>query len=66
MVCGGSVLIFVWFALYVHSSFSIILTRKRACCFAFIASRVSCYCKCSLVLSHGALYWSAVCDCGSS
>ena len=40
--------------------------EERACCFAFIASGVSCYCKCSLALSHGAMYWSAVCDGGIS
>ena len=25
-----------------------------------------CYCKCSLALLHGAVGWSAVCDCGIS
>ena len=27
---------------------------------------MSCYCKCSLALPHGAMGWSAVCDCGIS
>ena len=38
--------------------------EERAGCFAFIVLLVSCYCKCSVALSHGAMGWSAVCDCG--
>ena len=52
--------------LCVLSSFAIILKRKRACCFAFIVLRVSCYCKCSVNLPHGAVGWSVVCECGIS
>ena len=33
-------------------------------CFAFIILRMSCYCKCSVTLPHGAVGWSLVCDCG--
>ena len=50
-------------------SFAIILKRKRdvvACCFAFIVLRMPCYCKCSVAFPHGAVGWSAVCDCGTS
>ena len=44
-----------WYALlYVLSSFEIILTRKRAGCFAFIVLWVSCYCKSPLALPHSA------------
>ena len=39
---------------------------ERAGCFAFIVLRKSCYCKCSVTLPHGALGWSAMCDCGFS
>ena len=51
IVCWGSVFVFVWYALlYAHSSFVVILTRK----IAFIVFRMSCYCKCSVALPHGA------------
>ena len=39
---------------------------ERACCFAFIVFCMYCYCKCSVVLPHGAMGWSAMCDCGDS
>ena len=58
-----------WYVLLcVLSSFAIILKRKRvrAGYFAFIVLRMSCYCKCSVALPHGAMGWSAVCDCGIS
>ena len=35
----------------------------RAGCFAFIVLRMSCYCKCSVILPHTAVGWSDVCDC---
>ena len=38
--------------------------EERAGCLAFIIFRMSCYCKCSVALPHGAVGWSAVCDCG--
>ena len=40
--------------------------EKRAGCFAFIFFQISCYCKCSAALPHGAVGWTAVCDCGLS
>ena len=40
--------------------------EERTSCFAFIVLRMSCYCKCSVILSHSAVGWSAVCDCGIS
>ena len=35
-------------------------------CFTFIVFLVSCGCCCSLSLPHGAVVWSAACDCGIS
>ena len=40
--------------------------EERAGCFAFIVFQMSCYCKCFVALRHGAVGWSAVCDCGIS
>ena len=61
------VFVVAWYALlYIHSSFAIILTRKRAGCFALIVFQMSCYCKCSVALPHCAMGWSAVCNCGIS
>ena len=40
--------------------------RERAGCFTFIVFSMSCYCECPVTLSHGAVGWSAVCDCGIS
>ena len=37
---------------------------EKAGCFAIIVLQMSCYCKCSVALPHGAVGWSAVCDCG--
>ena len=34
--------------------------------FAFIVLRMSCYCKCSVALPHGATIWSPVCVFGFS
>ena len=31
-----------------------------------IVLRISCCCKCSVTLPHGAVGWSALCDCGIS
>ena len=58
-----------WYAIRCAlSSFAIILKRKRerAGCFAIIVSRMSCYCKYSVAIPHGAMGWYAVCDCGIS
>ena len=55
-----------WYTLlYVLSSFAIILTRKKELV-AFVVFQMSCYCKCSMALPHGAMGLSAVCDCGIS
>ena len=35
-------------------------------CFAIIVLQMYCYYKCSVALPHGAVGWSAVCDCGIS
>ena len=40
--------------------------EERAGCFAFIVLRMYFYCKCSVTLPHGAVGWSALCDCGVS
>ena len=34
--------------------------EEKAGCFAFIALQVSCPCKCSVALPHGAKGWSSV------
>ena len=48
-------------------SFAIILKKKRELVwFAFIVLQMSCYCKFSVTLPHGAVGWSAVCDCSIS
>ena len=52
--------------LCVLSSFAVILKRKRVGCFASIVLRMCCYCKCCVALPHGAVSWSAVCDCDIS
>ena len=47
--------------------FVVLQSSKRGrVCFPFIALRMSCYCICSVNLPHGAVGWSAVCDCGIS
>ena len=58
-----------WYALlyvlssYVLSSFAIILARKReGWLVCFCVFQISCYCKYSAALPHGAVGWSAVCD----
>ena len=40
--------------------------KERADCFALIVFLLSCCCKCSVALPHGAVGRSAVCDCGFS
>ena len=64
--CWGSVFVLV---LCVLSSFANILKRKRelvALLLLLTVLRMSCYCKCSVTLPHGAVGWSAVYDCGIS
>ena len=54
----------IWYALlYVHSSFAIILKRKRKLVVKFfIVLQMSCYYKCAVALPHSDMGWSAVCD----
>ena len=49
----------------VHSSFVIILMRKRKLV-AIIVLQMCCYYKCSVALPHGVVVWSAVGNCGIS
>ena len=59
--------LFCYALLCVHSSFAIILKGEvKAGCFAIIVLQMYCYYKCSVALPHGAVGWSAVCDCGIS
>ena len=39
---------------------------ERTGCFALSVLQMDCDCYCSLTLPHGAMGWSAVCDCGIS
>ena len=39
---------------------------ERAGCFTFIVFLMSCYCNCFVVLAHGSVDRSAVCDFGIS
>ena len=40
--------------------------EEKAGCFALTAFLMSCDSRCSVALSHGAMGWSAICDCGIS
>ena len=40
--------------------------EEKAGRFAIIVLHMYCYYKCSVALPHGAVGWSAVCDCGIS
>ena len=65
-LCVGVLCLYIRFVIhyykYVHSSFAIILKRKRK----LIVVLMSCYYKFSVAQPHGAMGWSAVCDCGIS
>ena len=61
IVCG-SMSLFCCALLWVHSSFAIILKRKRK----MVALLLLSYSKCSVALLHGAVGWSEECDCGIS
>ena len=52
-------LCFCYALLYVHS----IEEEEKAGCFAITFLKMYCYYKCSVALPHGAVGWSAVCDC---
>ena len=56
-----------WYALLnVFSIFAIILKRKRELVTFLLLFLMSCYCKCPITFPHGAMGWSAICDCGIS
>ena len=55
--------LFCYALLCVHSSLA---KKEKAGCFATIVLQMYCYCKCSVVVLHGAVGWSAVFDCGIS
>ena len=40
--------------------------EEKAVCFAIIVLQMFCYCKSSVVLPHGIVGWSALCDFGIS
>ena len=40
--------------------------EEKSGCFAIIVLQVYCYYECSVTLPHGAVDWSAVCNCGIS
>ena len=66
LVVWGSVFVFV-----VHYFVSFLVLHhheeeERAGCFAFNVLQMSCYSICSVTLPHGAVGWSALCDCGIS
>ena len=60
----GSVLVFVLECITLCPNH--IDEEERISCVYFIVFWMSCYCKCPVALSHGAMGWSAVCDCGIS
>ena len=65
---GGSVLDFVWVCITLCPFFfcNHLDEEDKAGCFGIIVVHMYCYYKCSVALPHGALGWSAVCDCGIS
>ena len=60
--------LFCYALLCVHSSFAIILKRKRKLVALLLLTcrMIYCYYKCSVALPHGAVGWSTVCDYGIS
>ena len=60
--------LFCYALLCVHSSFAIMLKRKsKLVALLLLPYRLMyCYYKCSVALPHGAVGWSAVCDCDIS
>ena len=47
-----------------HLLASCLEEEKKAGCFANIVLQMYCNYKCSVALPHGAVGWTAVCDCG--
>ena len=66
IVCRGSVFVFVFVCTTLNPFlfYNNLDEEGRVGCFAFIVFWMSCYCKRSMSLLHGAVGWSAVCDCG--
>ena len=59
--------LFYYAVLSTHSTFAKNLDFEgRACCFTLIVFLLSYDFKCSVALSHGAVGWSAIFDCGIS
>ena len=59
--------LFCYALLCVHSSVcNHLKEEEKASCFAIIALQMYSYYKCSVALSHGAVGWSGVCNCGIS
>ena len=60
---------FVYFVMHYFVSilfYNHLEEEEKVDCFAIIVLQMYCYCKCSVALPHGAVGWSAVCDCGIS
>ena len=68
--CVWGFFVGLWFSMHYFMSFLVLQSswrgRERAGFFAFIVFWMSCYCKCLVALPRGAVYWSAVYDCGIS
>ena len=56
------------FVIVVFPDHTHLLILQSSCrgCFALIIFLMSFYCKCYVAIPHGAVGWSAVCDCGIS
>ena len=63
IVWGGFVLVFTVCPFQFCSHLDV---EERAGCFALIFFLMSCYGTCYVALLHGAVGWTAVCDCGIS
>ena len=58
--------LFCYVLLCVHSSFAIVLNRKRKLVTLLFCLTMHCYYKCSAALPHSAMGLSVMCDCGIS
>ena len=58
--------LFCYALLCAHLSFAIILKRRRKLVALLFVLQMYCYYICPVALPHGAVGWSAVCDCGIS
>ena len=68
IICGSSVFVFVLLSITLCPFFfcNHLEEEEKAGCFAIIVLQMYCYYKCSVALPHGAVGWSAVCNCGIS